>query len=73
MKIGDNVWIGENVVILQGVTIGSGSIIGANSLVNKDIPSRSIAVGTPVRVIKKFSQKSGVWENIKKASDSNNA
>ena len=50
--IGDNVEIGSNTVILPGVTIGDNSIIGANSLVNKDIPSNSVAVGSPVRVIK---------------------
>lgn len=46
-------WIGANVTILGGVTIGKGSIIGAGSLVNKDVPSYSIAVGNPCKVIKK--------------------
>ena len=50
--IGDNVEIGSNTVILPGVTIGDNSTIGANSLVNKDIPSNSVAVGSPVMVIK---------------------
>ena len=50
--IGDNVEIGSNTVILPGVTIGDNSTIGANSLVNKDIPPNSVAVGSPVRVIK---------------------
>jgi acyl-[acyl carrier protein]--UDP-N-acetylglucosamine O-acyltransferase len=64
--IGDNVWIGESVCILPGVTIGEGSIIGANSVVTKDIPKYSIAVGNPVKVIKNFNFKLGIWEKVSK-------
>lgn len=52
VKIGDNVWIGANVFINQGVEIGSNCVIGANSVVTRSIPSNSIAVGTPAKVIK---------------------
>jgi acetyltransferase-like isoleucine patch superfamily enzyme len=51
--IGDFVWIGGGAVILPGVSIGEGSIIGAGSIVTTDIPSWSIAVGNPAKVIKK--------------------
>lgn len=54
-------WIGQNVVILPGVTIGEFAIIGANSVVNKNIPDRSIAVGSPAKVIKKWSQAEQKW------------
>jgi len=57
-------WIGNNVVILPGVTIGELSIIGANSVVTENIPDRSIAVGSPARVIKK-------WDDIKQRWVSN--
>lgn len=50
--IGKNVWIGAAVTILPGVTIGDNSIIGAGSVVTKDVPSNSVAVGAPCRVIK---------------------
>ena len=52
IKVGNDVWIGGNVVVLPGVTIGDNCVIGAGSVVNKDIPSNSIAVGNPCRVIK---------------------
>lgn len=56
--IGNNVWIGDNVTILTGVTIGDGAAIGAGSIVTRDIPSFSIAVGAPAKVIKyRFSEK----------------
>ncbi len=51
VKIGNNVWMGENVTILKGVAIGDNVIIGLGSVVTKDIPSNSIAVGVPARVI----------------------
>ncbi|WEE24631.1 acyltransferase [Aeromonas hydrophila] len=50
--IGDNCWIGANVFINQGVIIGDNVVIGANAVVTKDIPSYSVAVGVPARVIK---------------------
>jgi acetyltransferase-like isoleucine patch superfamily enzyme len=54
VRIGSNVQIGANSVILPGVTIGDNVIIGALSLVNKDIPSNSVAAGTPCKVIKSY-------------------
>lgn len=51
VKIGNNVRTGQNVTILKGVTIGDNVFIGANSLVITDIPSNSIAAGTPCKVI----------------------
>lgn len=44
--------IGLNCTILPGVTIGEGAIVGSCSLVTKDIPSWSIAVGSPAKVVK---------------------
>jgi acetyltransferase-like isoleucine patch superfamily enzyme len=51
-RIGDNVWLGANVVVTSGVTIGERAVIGANSVVTSDIPPRTIAAGTPARVIR---------------------
>ncbi len=54
ITVGDNVWIGGNVVVVLGVTIGDNCVIGAGSVVTKDIPSNSLAVGNPCRVIRKL-------------------
>lgn len=54
IRIGKNVWIGANCVILPGVEIGDNTIIGAGSIVTKSIPSDSIAVGNPCKIIKKI-------------------
>jgi maltose O-acetyltransferase len=50
--IGDNVWLGTRVIVLPGVTIGEGSVVGAGSVVTSDIPSRSLAVGSPAKVVR---------------------
>lgn len=52
IKIDNNVWIGANVTILDGVQIGTGCVIGAGSVVTKSLPSYSIAVGNPCKVVK---------------------
>jgi len=59
-------WIGQNVVILPGVSIGEFSIIGANSVVTKSIPERSIAMGTPARVTKKWDEQFQRWVGVAK-------
>ena len=50
--IGNNVDLGANVVLIGPVHIGDNVSIGAGSVVVKDIPSNSIAVGNPARVVK---------------------
>jgi acetyltransferase-like isoleucine patch superfamily enzyme len=52
VHIGSGTWIGVHSVVLAGITIGENCVIGANSTVTKDIPSHSVAVGSPARVIK---------------------
>ena len=52
--IGDMVFAGKNTTILPNVTIGNHVIIGAGSVVTRDIPSGSVAVGNPCRVIGSF-------------------
>ncbi|WP_416196725.1 hypothetical protein [Selenomonas sp.] len=59
--IEDNVWIGEFCTILPGVTIGYGSIIGSHTTVTHDIPPKSIAVGSPAKVIKQWDEEKGAW------------
>ena len=50
--IGKNCFVGVGSMILPGVKIGDEVIIGAATVVTKDIPSNSIAVGNPARVVR---------------------
>ncbi len=63
VRIGENSWIGENVSII-GVKIGKHCVIGANSLVNSDIPDYSIAVGSPAKVVKKYTFEEKKWKKV---------
>lgn len=51
IKIGGDVWVGTGTAILKGVSIGSGAVLGAGSVLTKDVPSCSVAVGSPAKVI----------------------
>lgn len=51
--IGQDVWLGSSAIVLGGLTVGDGAVVGAGAVVTKDIPSYSIAVGVPAKVIGK--------------------
>lgn len=51
-EIGRNVFIGVNSTILGDIKIGDNVVIGACSFVDFDIPSNSMVVGNPAKVIK---------------------
>lgn len=55
IHIGENCWLGAGVIVVQGVTIGDNVVIGASSVVTKDIPSNSVAMGTPCRVVRQIN------------------
>lgn len=57
ITIGNNCWLASNVVVCAGVTISDNCVIGAGSVVTKDIPSDSLAVGVPAKVIRKITEE----------------
>lgn len=52
--VGSNVVIGAGAKLIGPVVIGDFSVIGAGSIVTKDIPTHSVVVGNPGKVIKRF-------------------
>jgi acetyltransferase-like isoleucine patch superfamily enzyme len=52
VTLGASVWLPWRVFVMPGSTIGDGTVIGANSLVSGNIPPRSLAVGSPAKVIR---------------------
>ena len=64
ITVGDNVWIGAGVQVMPGVTIGNNVVIGGGSVVVKDIPSNSVAVGNPCKVIRAITEedKKTCWD-----------
>ena len=61
VSIGNNVWLGENVVVLPGSKIGDNCIVGSNAVVSGEIPSDSIALGIPAKVIKRYDYEEEAW------------
>jgi len=43
--------IGANATIVCGVTIGEGAMVGAGSTITRDVPARSLVLGSPGRVV----------------------
>lgn len=64
IRIGRGSWIGQNVVVMPGVTVGELAVVGANSVVTRDVPARTVVVGNPARVIKRWSERRRCWQTI---------
>lgn len=60
IRIDNDVWVGTHAVILGGVTVGRGAIIGAQAVVTKDVPSHSVVVGNPAKVVRTTTQQVSV-------------
>ena len=56
VSIGNDVFVGASTIILPNTHIGDKVVIGAGSVVTKDIPSNSVAVGNPARVIMSYDK-----------------
>ena len=51
--IGNKVWIGANSVIVGNIKIGNDVLIAPLTYINFDVPSHSIVIGNPGRIIHK--------------------
>ena len=51
--IGDNVWIGSNACVVGSIQVGDDVLIAPLSFVNFDVPSHSIVIGNPARIIQR--------------------
>ncbi|MHB1987948.1 MAG: DapH/DapD/GlmU-related protein [Acidimicrobiales bacterium] len=63
--IEDDVFLGINVIVLPGVHIGKHAYIGAGAVVTSDIPSYSVAVGNPARVVTRWDFDKRQWTDTK--------
>ena len=63
VSIGEGSWLGHGVVVLPGAKIGKHVAVGANSVVTGELPDYCVAVGSPARVIKQYSQNDG-WTKL---------
>lgn len=61
--IGNEVWIGTNAVIVGNITIGDDVLIAPLSFVNFDVPSHSIVIGNPAKIIHRENATDGYINN----------
>ena len=52
-RLGDCVFVGINSTILGGVSIGDDVMIAPNTFINEDVPSHSVVIGNPCKIIHK--------------------
>lgn len=50
-QIGDKVWMGANAVIVGHIIIGNDVLIAPGAYINFDVPSHSIVLGNPAKII----------------------
>jgi len=49
--------IGAGAVVLPGVVIGEEAVVGAGAVVTRDVPPRTVVVGTPARVVREVGEE----------------
>lgn len=68
-QIGENCFIGYGAVIQAGTILGKQCIIGANAVVRGAFSDYSIIVGAPAQVVKRYNEKSQLWEKTNKKGE----
>ncbi len=61
--LGNYVWVGVNATIVGKITIGDDVLIAPNAFVNCDVPSHSIVIGNPCKIISKTNATDHYIEN----------
>jgi phenylacetic acid degradation protein len=63
-RIGRNAMVGMNAVVMDEAEIGENSIVGAMTFVpaGRKIPPRSLAVGSPAKVVRELSDQEIDWK-----------
>ena len=70
--IGNSVWIGINACIVGAVTIGDDVLIAPNAYVNCDVPSHSVVIGNPCKIIYRENATEGYINNRVLSGDDKN-
>lgn len=63
--IGNHVQVRAGAKVIGNIIIGDDVVIGANAVVTKDVPSHSMVVGVPGRIIKTRKSMDEPWQRVK--------
>ena len=56
--------LGLGVIVMPGVTIGEEALVGAGAVVTRDVPPRTVVVGNPARVVRRFDAEREEWISV---------
>lgn len=62
--LGERVWVGAHSTIVGNVTVGDDVLIAPNTYVNRNIPSHSIVIGSPCRIMNKINATDSYVGNL---------
>jgi acetyltransferase-like isoleucine patch superfamily enzyme len=68
--VGANCFFGTGATVLGDVKIGHGSVIGSQAVVLHDVPPFSTVIGSPARVVKRYSFKREGWISVESLVES---
>jgi acetyltransferase-like isoleucine patch superfamily enzyme len=54
VTIKNGAYIGTGALLLPGITIGKMAVVGAGAVVTHNVPDRTVVVGVPAHIIKRF-------------------
>lgn len=57
--LGDRVWVGANSTVVGAVTVGDDVLIAPNTYVNCNVPSHSVVLGSPCKIIPRANATEG--------------
>lgn len=61
VRIGPGAFLGVGAIVLPGVTVGENGYVGAGAVVTADVPARTVVVGNPARVVRRWDEARGEW------------
>ena len=59
--VGRGVHIGFRAIIEPGVTLGEHAYVGAGAIVRDDVGPRTVVVGDPARVVRRYDPERRAW------------
>ncbi|MDP1821495.1 MAG: acyltransferase [Acidimicrobiales bacterium] len=61
VRIEEGAFLGIGCAVLLGVTVGAHAYVAAGAVVTRDVPDRSLAVGNPARVVRRWDERAARW------------
>lgn len=62
--LGDRVWVGANSTVVGRVSVGDDVLIAPNAYVNCDVPSHSVVLGSPCRIVPRENATEGYVNGV---------